>query len=236
MLYNLDAMIAHSEIISNEPKVTFMPNGNNNEMRRTNLREMLLKMREHILLANHQYNILKEISKENDEKAKKQIESYSNEMTKKMKAQMITMVSIFTALAFLIFGSLSSLDGLFKNLEIPLFKALSMGLIWGLCVLNMIFVFLYCIGRLTKLDFRKNGTQGKSVFQSYPVVWWTNFILVALLAITSWIWIIQGTVIGNELLGFINSCPLGVFLAGWLIIFVGIWHGRKILDQKTCNK
>ena len=45
-------------------------------------------------------------------------------MSKEMNAQMITMVGIFTALAFLVFGSISSLDGIFEQNAIPLFKVI----------------------------------------------------------------------------------------------------------------
>lgn len=118
-----------------------------------------------ITLASQQYTMLKQSDTEHDEKFQKRITAYKEEMSKEMNTQMITMVGIFTALAFLIFGSISSLDGVFENIDLPLFKVISIGLIWGICVSNMIFVFLYCIGKMTKLNFKANQSKKRTFFK-----------------------------------------------------------------------
>ena len=51
--------------------------------------------------------MIKQSDNEYDEKFQKRITAYKEEMSKEMNTQMITMVGIFTALAFLIFGSIS---------------------------------------------------------------------------------------------------------------------------------
>ena len=73
-----------------------------------------------ITLASQQYTMLKQSDTEYDEKFQKRITAYKEEMSKEMNTQMITMVGIFTALAFLIFGSISSLDGVFENIHISI--------------------------------------------------------------------------------------------------------------------
>ena len=154
-------------------------------------------------------------------------------MSKEMNTQMITMVGIFTALAFLIFGSISSLDGVFENIDLPLFKVISIGLIWGICVSNMIFVFLYCIGKMTKLNFKANQSKKANIFQRYPVVWWTNFLLVSLLVLSSWGWFVQSSSIGRFIIHVANCVPGRVFIIGTVFILVLIIAGIIFFHQKT---
>lgn len=154
-------------------------------------------------------------------------------MSKEMNAQMITMIGIFTALAFLIFGSISSLDGVFENIKMPIFKAMNIGLIWGTCVLNMIFVFLYCVGKMTKLNFKSNQSTQANIFQRYPIVWWTNLILIGLLMITAWGYFIQQSTIGSKFVKFANCSPWGFFIVGSVIILALIICGVIFLYKKT---
>lgn len=177
--------------------------------------------------------MLKQSDAEYDEKFQKRIASYKEEMSKEMNTQLITMVGIFTALAFLIFGSISSLDGIFENVSLPLFKVISIGLVWGLCVSNMIFVFLYCIGKMTKLNFKANQSSKASIFQRYPIVWWTNFLLMSLLILSAWGWFAQCTDIGLKFIEFANLSPLPVFIAGTIIILVSIALGIYFFSKKT---
>ena len=50
------------------------------------------------------------------------IEPFKAELEKEMSAQLLTMVSIFTALAFLVFGGINSLGNIFTNHQIPILK------------------------------------------------------------------------------------------------------------------
>lgn len=196
-------------------------------------RRTVLKIWDHVTLASQQYTMLKQSDEEYDQKFKKRIASYKEEMSKEMNAQMITMVGIFTALAFLIFGSISSLDGVFENINMPLFKVMSIALIWGLCILNMIFVFLYCIGKMTNLNFKANNSSNATIFQRYPIVWWTNLTLISLLAMTSWGYFIQQNAIGIRIIEITNSSPLLIFWIGNIVILALIILAVVLLIKKT---
>lgn len=193
----------------------------------------VLKIWDHVTLASQQYTMLKDSDTEYDKKFKKRITTYKEEMAKEMNTQMITMVSIFTALAFLIFGSISSLDGIFENINLPLFKVISIGLIWGICVSNMIFVFLYCIGKMTKLDFKTNRSKKATIFQRYPVVWWTNFLLISLLLLSAWGWFVQSSLIGSYIINVANCAPGLVFIIGTIFILALVLGGIAFFHKKT---
>lgn len=220
LLSNLDYLFCYTE---DAGVINAQPNGKKKSV--TDAKKVVLKIRDHAILASQQYRMLKDSDEEYDKKFRERISVIKEEMTKEMNAQMITMVGIFTALAFLIFGSISSLDGIFENIEFPLFKVISIGLVWGLCVSNMIFVFLYCIGKMTGLNFKANQSPDASFYQRYPVVCWTDFLLVSLLAVSSWGWFIQHTNIEQEIIDYTNREPKCVFIIGSVAIAVLIIAG-----------
>ena len=236
---NLDALIRYTENADNIVAKKSALTKNQTKESVDDARRIVLKIWDHVTLASQQYTMLKQSDAEYDEKFKKRIASYKEEMSKEMNAQMITMVGIFTALAFLIFGSISSLDGVFENINLPLFKVMCIGLIWGICVSNMIFVFLYCIGKMTRLNFKANQTSNATTFQKYPVVWWTNLLLISLLALSAWGWFLQGNVIGSKIIELANCSPWLVFIVGTAIILSLIVGGIIFIAKKTkfnnCN-
>lgn len=71
----------------------------------------------------------------------------------------------------------SSLDNIFSNSGLPVLKLMMVGSVWGLCILNLIFVFLFCVGKMTKLNFKSTDDETADIFQKYPIVWWSDFII-----------------------------------------------------------
>jgi hypothetical protein len=231
---NLDALVQFTE---NSDKIAAKKKaltGNQTEKAVDDTRKVILKIWDHVTLASQQYIMLKQTDEEYDEKFKARISSFKEEMSKDMNAQMITMVGIFTALAFLIFGSISSLDGIFENTTLPIFKVMSVGLIWGICISNMIFVFLYCIGKMTKLSFKANFDPNATIFQRYPVIWWTNLVLISLLLLSLWGHFVQHQ-ISIWLIEWVNGHVYLVFIAGSIAILALIVVGAIVLNKKTKN-
>lgn len=144
-------------------------------------KKAIIKIWDHVNLANQQYKVLKQTDDEYNKKFQVRIADYKETMTKEMNAQLLTLVSIFTALAFLVFGGISSLDNIFSLSEIPLLKIIASGLVWGLCIFNLIFVFLFCVGKMTHLNFKSTDSPDATIFQKYPIVWWCDLLLVSLL-------------------------------------------------------
>lgn len=233
LLSNLDALVRYTEDSSKIADKKKALTGSLTEQNVDDTRKAVLKIWDHVTLASQQYTMLKQSDDEYNIKFQNRISEYKEKMSKEMNAQMITMISIFTALAFLIFGSISSLDGVFENIDMPIFKAMNIGLIWGACVLNMIFVFLYCVGKMTNLNIKSNQSTRANIFQRYPIVWWTNLILVALLMITAWGHFIQQSTIGIKFMKFASCSPWLVFIAGSVIILALIICGIIFLYRKT---
>lgn len=233
LLSNLGALVKYSEDSTNIANKKMSLTGSQTEKNVDDTRKAVIKIWDHVTLASQQYTMLKQSDEEYDDKFKKRIASYKEEMSRDMNSQMITMVGIFTALAFLVFGSISSLDGVFENTGIPLFKTLSIGLIWGLCISNMIFVFLYCVGKMTKTNIKANNDPNATIFHRYPVVWWTNLVLVGLLLLAAWGYYIQSSSIGNHIILFAEISPLWTFIIGSIIVLALIIAGVVFLSKKT---
>ncbi|MCM1466610.1 MAG: hypothetical protein NC086_00570 [Alistipes sp.] len=112
-----------------------------------------------------------------------QLEEKIQTTQKEIYAQLIALVGIFTAMAFLIFGSISSLDNIFSNFQnISLIKISIVGCVWGLCVLNLISIFIFFVSKMTKLELEK---------RSYSIIAWANLILIFLLIVSIWYYYIK---------------------------------------------
>lgn len=140
------------------------------------------KIWDHINLAHHQYLVFWQSEDQYDKRFEARIQKFQGKITNEMSSQLLAMIGIFTALAFLIFGSISSLESIFAGISnTPVLKLMLAGCVWGLGLLNLIFVFLFCVGKMTHQDFKSDKGKEASFYQRYPVVCWTDFIIFAMM-------------------------------------------------------
>ena len=235
IMSNLDKLINYCQIPEEiEKKKRCLSDDQTSEMV-DDTKNYTIKLWDHVSLANHQYHVLKQTDTEYDEKFKVRISAFKEELTREVNGQLLTMVSIFTALAFLIFGSISSLDGIFENNQIPLLKTMAIGLVWGICVLNMLFVFLFCIGKMTKLSFKSDNSQTASIFRQYPIVWWSNFTLSALLLVIGWLYFISKSNIFNYIISAFEKHTIASMAIGSITIIVIIAIAFIMLRTKSAG-
>lgn len=183
---NVEKLVDHAE---NEYKAITPTSANKDTIENTY--KACIKIWDHVNLAQQQYHTLKQSDAEYKEKFQANIADYKQKMTEELNSQLLTLVSIFTALAFLVFGGITSLDNIFSTTGIPLLKILIICTLWSLGLLNLIFIFLYCVSKMTALKFRSTDYPQATIYQKYPVVWWTNLVLCFLLAIFSWLYFIR---------------------------------------------
>lgn len=119
--------------------------------------KLLIKLYDHCNLANTQrtvYNQTKQdISNLTDDTIKQKVGEYEKDMT----TQLISLVSIFTALSFVIFGGISVLDNLLQNIrELVIIKTILISDLWLICMSNLFVLFTRLICFLTGKgkDFR----------------------------------------------------------------------------------
>ena len=116
--------------------------------------KLLIKLYDHCNLANTQravYNRTKQdIGNLTDETIKQKVGEYEKDIT----TQLISLVSIFTALSFVIFGGISVLDNLLQNVKnLPFMKILLIGDLWFICMSNIFLLFTKFICIMIKRNF-----------------------------------------------------------------------------------
>ena len=143
------------------------------------------------------------------------------------------MVGIFTALAFILFGGISSLSNVLSGMrESHVLFLLIIGCGWGLGMWNVTFVFLFCVGKMTKLNFKSTDKANATIWQRYPVVVWTDFLLLSVLLFLVWLYfcVNRGTV--SILDRWISGHPLLVPSIGFGLIIglivLGFWRLTKM--------
>lgn len=77
-------------------------------------------------------------------------ENKIDSLEKNITGQLISLVSIFTALSFVIFGGISVLGSLLENIKtLPLLNILFVADLWMLCMINLFVIFVKLIIKLT---------------------------------------------------------------------------------------
>ncbi|WP_294708741.1 hypothetical protein [uncultured Fusobacterium sp.] len=153
-------------------------------------RKASIKIWDHINLAQQQYSMLKMSDEEYKSKISKNLEPFKNALSNELNSQLLTMIGIFTSLAFLLFGGISSLENLFDNSNMPTLKFMIVGSIWGLCLINLLFVFIFCINKM--INSKPSYTEDVfAFFQRYAIVFWSDFVLISILICSLWAYYLQ---------------------------------------------
>lgn len=210
------------------------PESNKEEyMRAEDMLCMLDKLWDHSNLAQKQISVFKN----DEEKFKIQFETnmkpYKAEIFEEINKQVISLIAIFTALSFLVFGGISSLDNIFEGVSrVPIIQLMIVGCIWCLCILNLIFVFIYFISKITKMPIASTEKSGASLFERYPFWIWSNYVMLLILVLSCWISFIEYGDSGQWLVDFsfqhsTRVLPIGTLLILLVFGFVAWCLGRK---------
>lgn len=147
---------------------------------------------------------------------------FSHEMT----SQFISLIAIFTALSFILFGGISSLDNIFSSATgIPILELMIVGCIWSLCISNLIFVFMFFISKLTHISIKSSDHSNASLGEKYPLFVWCNFVQTLILAISCWLYYIDYSNSGGWLLAFSQNnagCSFAIGLISISVVFAVI--------------
>ncbi len=185
------------------------------------IQQSVLKIYDHVHLAIHQVEKLQYSTKEeslekifatNIEPIKVKLEEKIEKTYKELYGQLIALIAIFTAMAFLVFGSMSSLDNIFNQFtSTPLLKIVIVVCVWGLFIINLIYIFLIFVSRMTRLGVPDNN---------YSLAAWSNLILITILLASSWGYYIKkiGITLWFEIL--VKSNEVFASIAGFVVIII----------------
>ena len=190
----------------------------------------VLKMWDHVNLARRQYLMFYQKDGKYEKIVDEKMEIVGAKISKEMNIQLISLVAIFTALSFLMFGGISSLDNIFDGAkDIPILKLIVIGSVWGFCIMNMLFVFIYFISKIAKLNLSSTDDVNASILKKYPLICWCNLAVVSIFALSSWAVYISGEDLSIKLYELIYKHQTIVFIVGTLVIVVGIVVATKKL-------
>lgn len=225
---NIESVVAYTQ--SPEFRKRLEESNSKSTKQMEDARKAVLKIWDHVNLAQQQYSALKQTDEEYRKKFNKSISPIVENITKDMNAQLLTMIGIFTALAFLIFGGISSLDNIFGNLELPLFKLMVIGAVWGICILNLVFIFMFCVGKMTKLNFKSTDDKNANIFQKYPIVWWSNLIIASIMILSIWGYYLTKNEVHNwfDEICIKHSALVSIIGTAFILALI-VWVARKLI-------
>lgn len=194
-------------------------------------RKTVLKIYDHANLARRQYTELKESDEEFGKRFEKSFINHQVEITREMSSQLITLIGIFTAVAFVVFGGISSLDNIFQAgvKDIPLLKLMITGTLWGLCMINLVYIFLFCVGKISKISIKSSEKKGSNLVQKYPIIFWSNLMLLSLLLLESWAYFLNNHGYLNWIHEMMRKTDAILSIMGFAIIIIMISLGAYIL-------
>lgn len=169
--------------------------------------KMVVKIYDHINLAIRQ----KDMTNKSDSDLRKQIEEIvetkSAAVTKEMTTQLVSLIAIFTALSFIVFGGISSLDSIFQSLQTTMedkntiLPTLIVSVVWAFCLMNLLFGFMYFVLRIAKQSPSQAEKQ-QNIVQRYPVVFLCDYVLLLLFVVLCGSWFAERNGVGQTVFSF----------------------------------
>lgn len=235
MMTNLDTVIDYA--------MTYLRPDKENEL----LYKTILKFYDHLNLAQKQVEMFDSDHKSLQQDIELEVKTEISNATKDITSQLVGLVALFTAMSFLVFGGIASLDSIFKsvelfvNLQSSVLPVLLVAVAWAFCMMNLLFSFMYFVLRLVKPEQFAIRPE-KNMVQRYPVVFLTNYILLVLFVVLLGMWFAKCNGIGLPVFNFVVGHSFGSFWVGLIVIiavlaFLGYflfqnYHGKFQNSEK----
>lgn len=180
--------------------------------------KVLLKLTDHIELAGRQRDFLEERVKAMDKVMQTRMKEIVEEKTRNVKSELIGLVALFTALAFVSFGGIASLENVLNVVaaNVPALKTALIVIFWMFCMMNLLFIFMYFVLRVI---WRKEIIYEKTremLVKRYPVIFASNYVLLVILTTTGLMYLAQKL----RLYDLMKECTLEVCGILYVILFI----------------
>ncbi|MBS7217742.1 MAG: hypothetical protein KH032_10945 [[Clostridium] spiroforme] len=192
-----------------------------NEAEIKDIKACVEKLWDHSNLATAQTDNLHDSEDTFSRRFQKNLIPFKSEFAHEMNMQFISLIAIFTALSFIVFGGISSLDNIFNDAQkIPVLTLVIMGSIWSLFICNLIFVFMLFVSKFTKIPIKASEKEYSSLSEKYPFIVWCNYIFLLILSVASWIGYIDYSNSGSWMLSFSKQHSILSCILGFVVITV----------------
>lgn len=226
--------------------------GESKDRRKRNLCRTIIKFYDHANLAHQQQVTFSDKRESLREDIKNEVnlmlEPRISKISREMTSQLVGLISIFTALSFIVFGGISSLENMVTSLQGTLkdqqsvLPILILAMAWAFCMMNLLFGFMYFVIRITNLE-KPAAEKAANIIQRYPVVFLCNYIILALLVLFSGMWFAEVNAVGKSVFEFFvdskhSTWTFWIFVV-LFIVFFGVlgwflwkWYGSKKSSEK----
>lgn len=227
ILRNIDLLL---ELCAGDIKNCPFSKKNRELRKRERTRKIVLKFKDHTNLAIRQYRSLKQTDEEYIQKFNRQIGNFKEKVTKEITAQLITLVGIFTAIAFILFGGINSFNSVFLAIkETSILKLIIISSLWVVGMSDIVFVFLLGISKMTNLDIGDKSSD--NILDRYIWIFWFNAIFISVFICSLWIKVMLSLEIVSYKLDYFDKRY--IFFIGTVIVIVIIWCIFSFLIKQT---
>lgn len=206
------------EEVMNRP----LPENTSDAQKANEMRRQVMKLYDHVNLARRQFTQFSDKTANLEKMISAQIDPKLAESAKDLTSQLVGMVAIFTALSFLVFGGISSLEGLFAKLSCTADSVLPVmitALAWVLCIGNLLFAFMYFVLHIMGIKPEISADKGNLV-QKYPLVFLMNYLIGSGLLVCSAVMAAKAHGIGKGIYNYVLSHNDCIFIIILIIIIV----------------
>lgn len=245
-----------SDFLSNLGKVVDYADHNyhgSKDLKKRNLYRTIIKFYDHANLAHQQQvtfsNKRETLREDVKSEVNATLEPKVSEITKEMTSQLVGLISIFTALSFIVFGGISSLENMVTSLQGTLkdqqsvLPVLILAVAWAFCMMNLLFGFMYFVIRITHLS-KLEDKNAKNAIQRYPIVFLCDYILIALFVLFGGMWFAKKNGVGKNIFDFLteqnrSTWTFWGFVALFIVIFTFAgwmlwrWYSPKAEQPKA---
>lgn len=150
----------------------------------SDLSKIIFKIYDHSNLAYRQLTSLANDDEKLNQIAREKMKPIVEKINQEMPSQLIGLVSIFTALSFVIFGGISSLDSILTSVSSnsdSILPSIIVSLCWAFCIFNLLVLFMKYVLKIIGKE-NTNSFNLTEFIQKNPAWIFMNFgILVSLL-------------------------------------------------------
>ena len=202
----------------------------NNLEEKEKIKDVVFKLWDHCNLALIQINELKKKDSDYKRIVDERIKVESNEIAREMNSQFISLIAVFTALAFVIFGGISSLSNIITEIKNVSIIKLGIGsCIWSFCFINLIFFFMFYVSRIAKINIADMENKNANLIQKYPLIVLANTFIVSLLVFFLCLYCVNA----NKMIFFIkHSCAASIILFLAVAFIIILWINYIIKKYK----
>ena len=227
ILGNIDYLL---DLCNNDIEESSTSSNKNELKNKKYVRKVALKIKDHTNLAIRQYRTLKQTDDEYKKKFSEQIGDFKEKLTQDITSQLITLVGIFTAIAFVVFGGISSLGSIFSDInKKSIIKLIISSSIWGIAMFNLIFGFLLGISKMTGLNI--SSSNSRDFIKKYLLVFWMNAIMITILVVSLWLYFMFKIRILEELFSTTMDKRFLFVSSGLIIIMIIIYIFRCLISK-----